>query len=110
MGQHVAACSFSLARLTVRATVPGHGILVELPWAVGCFVGSNLVGILKKGCDQGLKVIVKDQEEFEQALREFRRKVQEQGLVREMRRRAHYIPPAEARKIKSLRARGRRSR
>jgi small subunit ribosomal protein S21 len=57
-----------------------------------------------------LKVIVKDQEEFEQALREFRRKVQEQGLVREMRRRSHYIPPAEARKIKSLRARRRRSR
>ncbi|HEX4212365.1 MAG TPA: 30S ribosomal protein S21 [Candidatus Dormibacteraeota bacterium] len=57
-----------------------------------------------------MKVIVKDQQEFEQALREFRRKVQEQGLVREMRRRAHYIPPAEARKIKSLRARRRRSR
>jgi small subunit ribosomal protein S21 len=57
-----------------------------------------------------LKVVVKDPEDFEQALREFRRKVQEQGLVREMRRRAHYVPPAEARKIKSLRARRRRSR
>ena len=63
-----------------------------------------------KGCDHSLKVVVKDPEEFEQALREFRRKVQEQGLVREMRRRAHYVPPAEARKIKSLRARRRRSR
>ena len=63
-----------------------------------------------KGCDRFLKVVVKDPEDFEQALREFRRKVQEQGLVREMRRRAHYVPPAEARKIKSLRARRRRSR
>src|SRR5262244_1890567 len=63
-----------------------------------------------KGCDRDLKVVVKDPEEFEQALREFRRKVQEQGLVREMRRRAHYVPPAEARKIKSLRARRRRTR
>ena len=63
-----------------------------------------------KGCDRNLKVVVKDPEEFEQALREFRRKVQEQGLVREMRRRAHYVPPAEARKIKSLRARRRRTR
>ena len=53
---------------------------------------------------------VRNPEDFEQALREFRRKVQEQGLVREMRRRAHYVPPAEARKIKSLRARRRRSR
>jgi small subunit ribosomal protein S21 len=64
----------------------------------------------QKGCDRSLKVVVKDPEEFEQALREFRRKVQEQGLVREMRRRAHYVPPAEARKIKSLRARRRRTR
>ena len=31
-------------------------------------------------------------------------------VVREMRRRAHYVPPAEARKIKSLRARRRRTR
>jgi small subunit ribosomal protein S21 len=65
---------------------------------------------MNEGCDRGLKVVVKDPEEFEQALREFRRKVQEQGLVREMRRRAHYVPPAEARKIKSLRARRRRTR
>ncbi len=64
----------------------------------------------QKGCDRDVKVVVKDPEEFEQALREFRRKVQEQGLVREMRRRAHYVPPAEARKIKSLRARRRRTR
>jgi small subunit ribosomal protein S21 len=63
-----------------------------------------------RGCDFGLKVLVKHPEEFEQALREFRRKVQEQGLVREMRRRSHYVPPAEARKIKSLRARRRRTR
>ena len=64
----------------------------------------------REDVELGLKVVVKDREEFEQALREFRRKVQEQGLVREMRRRAHYVPPAEARKIKSLRARRRRSR
>ena len=55
-----------------------------------------------------MKVVVKDPDEFESALREFRRKVQEQGLVREVRRRAHYVPPAEARKIKSIRARRRR--
>jgi small subunit ribosomal protein S21 len=65
---------------------------------------------VSKGCESFVKVVVKDPEEFEQALREFRRKVQEQGLVREMRRRAHYVPPAEARKMKSLRARRRRTR
>ena len=57
-----------------------------------------------------VRIVVKDPAEFEQALRDFRRKVQEQGLVREMRRRSHYVPPSEARKIKSLRARRRRTR
>ena len=57
-----------------------------------------------------VRIVVKDPGEFEQALRDFRRKVQEQGLVREMRRRSHYVPPSEARKIKSLRARRRRTR
>ena len=76
----------------------------------GSFTASGRLSRTKKGCDRDLKVVVKDPEEFEQALREFRRKVQEQGLVREMRRRAHYVPPAEARKIKSLRARRRRTR
>ncbi|HVD01189.1 MAG TPA: 30S ribosomal protein S21 [Candidatus Dormibacteraeota bacterium] len=55
-----------------------------------------------------VKVVVKDPEGFESALREFRRKVQEQGLVREVRRRAQYVPPAEARKVKSIRARRRK--
>ena len=59
---------------------------------------------------RAVRIVVKDPGEFEQALRDFRRKVQEQGLVREMRRRAHYVPPSEARKIKSLRARRRRTR
>ena len=63
-----------------------------------------------KAGDEYLRVVVKDPEEFEQALRDFRRKVQEQGLVREMRRRSHYVTPAEARKMKSLRARRRRTR
>ena len=59
---------------------------------------------------RSMRIVVKDPGEFEQALRDFRRKVQEQGLVREMRRRSHYVPPSEARKIKSLRARRRRTR
>ena len=83
--------------------------MLSAPIEAGCCrLGSRKD--FKERCDLGLKVVVKDPEEFEQALREFRRKVQEQGLVREMRRRAHYVPPAEARKIKSLRARRRRSR
>jgi small subunit ribosomal protein S21 len=85
--------------------------MLSAPFQAGhCRLGGSTAKTSEKGCDHSLKVVVKDPEEFEQALREFRRKVQEQGLVREMRRRAHYVPPAEARKIKSLRARRRRSR
>src|SRR5436190_23782704 len=75
-----------------------------------CVGSPPLLEWFEKDVIRLLKVVVKDPEDFEQALREFRRKVQEQGLVREMRRRSHYVPPAEARKIKSLRARRRRTR
>jgi small subunit ribosomal protein S21 len=52
--------------------------------------------------------VVTDPADFERALRQFRKKIQESGLMREMRRREYYIPPTEARKLKSLRARRKR--
>ena len=48
--------------------------------------------------------------DFDDALRRFRRFVQDAGLIREMRRRSHYIPRHEARRVKALRARRRKSR
>jgi ribosomal protein S21 len=44
---------------------------------------------------------------IEQALKEFHRMVQDDGIIREIRARAHFIPKAEARKLKSIEARKR---
>ena len=56
-----------------------------------------------------MKVVVHDPGDFDQALREFHRRIQETGVVKEVKRRAHYVPPAEAKKIKAARARRRKS-
>jgi ribosomal protein S21 len=44
------------------------------------------------------------------ALGKFRFQVQAEGIVREIRRRSHFVPRSTARKVKSLRARRRRRR
>ncbi|HEV8217077.1 MAG TPA: 30S ribosomal protein S21, partial [Gemmatimonadaceae bacterium] len=38
---------------------------------------------------------------IEWALKSFKRQVQKAGLIREMRRRRHYVKPSEARQLKS---------
>ena len=53
------------------------------------------------------QVIVTPEKGFEQALRDFHRKVNEQGIVREIKRRAFFVPPGEARKLKGIEARKR---
>jgi ribosomal protein S21 len=44
---------------------------------------------------------------FEGAIKEFHRKVQEQGVIPEIRRRSFFVPQAEARKLKGIEARKR---
>ena len=44
---------------------------------------------------------------FEHSLRDFSRQVQSEGIIREIRRRAFFVPAAEARKQKSIEARRR---
>ena len=46
----------------------------------------------------------------ERALKQFRRKLQKEGLFQELRRRRHYLKPSAARSIKSAVARRRRQR
>jgi ribosomal protein S21 len=53
------------------------------------------------------QVIVTPEKGFEQALKDFHRKVQETGTIREIRRRAFFVPAAEARKLKGIEARKR---
>ena len=53
------------------------------------------------------RVVITSEKGFEAALRDFHRKVNEQGIVREIKRRAFFVPAAEARKLKSIEARKR---
>lgn len=55
------------------------------------------------------EVLIKEGESFEQALKRFTRKVQQDGLLSEAKRRQHYEPPSVKRKRKAD-ARARKAR
>ena len=47
------------------------------------------------------EVLIKEGESFDQALKKFARKVQQDGLLSEAKRRQHYEPPSVKRKRKA---------
>ncbi|HEX6540305.1 MAG TPA: 30S ribosomal protein S21 [Ktedonobacterales bacterium] len=47
------------------------------------------------------EVVIKEGESFDQALKKFTRKVQQDGLLSEAKRRQHYEPPSVKRKRKA---------
>ena len=51
------------------------------------------------------EVLIKEGESFDQALKKFTRKVQQDGLLSEAKRRQHYEPPSVKRKRKARKAR-----
>lgn len=53
------------------------------------------------------EVRVGDGESLESALRRFKRKVQQEDIIKEVKRHAFYIPPGEKRRVKSALARKR---
>ena len=55
-----------------------------------------------------MEVILREDDNVDRALKLFKRKVQKDGLLKELRRRRHYVKPSEARNIKSGEARRRR--
>lgn len=59
--------------------------------------GETLVAEIKLG----------DNETLESALRRFKRKVQQEDIIREVKRHAFYVPPGEKRRLKSALARKR---
>ena len=56
------------------------------------------------------KVIVKEDEPFEKAVRRFKKKVEAAGVIKEVRRREHYLKPSIRRKQKQQAAVKRRRR
>jgi small subunit ribosomal protein S21 len=60
-----------------------------------------------------IEVRLEETDRVEWALKAFRRKVQKAGILRDLRRKRHYVKPSAARKLKAAAARrrkGRRSR
>lgn len=56
------------------------------------------------------KVVVKEGEPFEKALKRFKKKVEAAGVLKEVRRREHYLKPSIRKKEKSRAAEKRRRR
>jgi small subunit ribosomal protein S21 len=56
------------------------------------------------------KVIVKEGEPFEKALKRFKKKVETAGILKEVRRREHYLKPSIRKKEKQRSAEKRRRR
>ena len=56
------------------------------------------------------KVVVKEGEPFEKALKRFKKKVEAAGILKEVRRREHYLKPSIRRKEKQRAAEKRRRR
>jgi small subunit ribosomal protein S21 len=51
---------------------------------------------------------LEETDRIEWALKAFKRKVQKSGILRELRRKRHYVKPSEARQLKAKAARRRR--
>ena len=56
-----------------------------------------------------IQITLEENDRIDWALKAFKRKVLRDGLLKEVRRRRHYVKPSEARQLKSAEAR-RRSR
>ena len=54
------------------------------------------------------EIELKEGESLERALKQFRRKLQKEGLFKELRRRRHYLKPSAARTLKDAVARRRK--
>jgi len=57
-----------------------------------------------------VELVLNETDRIEWALKAFKRKVQKSGILRELRRKRHYVKPSEARQLKSKAARRRKPR
>jgi small subunit ribosomal protein S21 len=82
--------------------------------AVWLFVSTLRTGVEIKNAsgETMVKLVVRDRESIQEAVRRFRKLVERSGIKKEMRRREYYEKPSETKRRSRLRAerRGRRSR
>ena len=77
--------------------------------AVVCFVAARFIR-MEGGDIFVTKVVVKEGEPFEKALKRFKKKVEAAGILKEVRRREHYLKPSIRKKEKQRSAEKRRRR
>jgi len=59
------------------------------------------------GCDELAEVRIQDGESIENALRRFKRKVQQEDIIKEVKKHSFYLKPGERKRIKQALARKR---
>jgi small subunit ribosomal protein S21 len=47
-----------------------------------------------------VRIIVRDNEHIDKAMRRFKRKVEKEGIMRDIKKKKHYLKPSEAKKEK----------
>lgn len=57
-----------------------------------------------------IEVILDDSDRLDWALKQFKKKTLKAGILKDLRRRRHYVKPSEARQRKSAEARRKRAR
>ena len=73
-----------------------------------CSSGSKaLIPTLKAGCVRVAEVRLQDGESLENALRRFKRKVQQEDIIKEIKKHSFYLKPGEKRRVKAALARKR---
>ena len=72
-----------------------------------CLLVVWLIDVPEGGEVQMAEVRLGDGESLESALRRFKRKVQQEDIIREVKRHAFFVPPGEKRRLKSALARKR---
>ena len=93
----VAAClTKGQARLPVREPAKRISKAKKGDW-----VGSEVCVSIQATGTRVTEVLIKEGESFDQALKKFTRKVQQDGLLSEAKRRQHYEPPSVKRKRKA---------
>ena len=66
-----------------------------------------LFSLLKWGCVQLAEVRLQDGESLENALRRFKRKVQQEDIIKEIKKHSFYLKPGEKKRVKAALARKR---
>jgi small subunit ribosomal protein S21 len=80
---------------------------IDSPWSATKRVGSNMSSLGRIGVMSLAEVRLQEGESIENALRRFKRKVQTEDIIKEVKRHSYYLKPGAKRRVKQALARKR---